>query len=305
MKSAFSKAILAVSTGIAAILASPAHAVLVEAYESDVEEPTDDPDAFSFELDFEPNVTGDLLADRGDRLGDLESTLKAQFKYEADLSEDLALELHAGGQWASDFETGDDEDESSALITGAKLNLDRGFRRLSPFVSYGFEYRTADFFGDHQSSDHTLALGADIVIYDRPPCDEGENEDEDDCRAESWGYKLTLVPSFERVWSDDMERRRYAPRIKASLSIPLANEIKFSTALDYQYRMFDEIVDGRDDQHRVRASASVDFAGFFDLDWLTSLRAGASWSLVTQPGEGNDESKVSFTPGISLAFKLD
>lgn len=270
---------------------------------------SDKKDEIAIELDLRPNFSSDQTQRRGDRLLDANATSALGLKYKTHLSKNIALTADTGVRWTSDFENGDGEREQSSFVTNAKLNWDRGFKRVSPFISYGLEVLTNDVFGERVATDHNFAIGADIVIFKVNRCLHGQTpgapgDRSNNCTGSS-PYKLTLIPSVTRIESTDQARERYAPGLKGKADFTLPNGVSLTAAVDYQHRMFDNTLAGRKTQDRILASGGVDFAKLVDIAplKLETLFLGAEW-LSVQEGGVDDVSKVSLLPVIKVRYNF-
>ncbi len=292
---------------------APAHAQEVKAFEpndpsiSKKNEPK--PPALSISFELSPNVTSDLTQARGNRLQDANAASALALNFTTDKDQTFVFSASAGAKWTSDFENGDAQREQSSFLANAKINWNRGFRRISPFVRYDIEHLTNDFFGAQVATDHSFSIGADIVLLGSRRCKPGEvpseNGDGHNACTGSWPYKFTVIPSFDRLESDDPTRERITPRVQGKAEFTLSNGIAFTASGDYQHRVFDKNILGRLTQSRFLGSAGVNFAGLISGKTIKidKLFLGGQW-LSLQTGGPGDISKVSFLPSLAVSFKF-
>ncbi len=294
----------------ALVQAAPVFAQDVEAFEApDPDAPPVVKPAFSVSFQLAPDFTSDLTQTRGERLQDANATSQLLLNFTTDPNAPLVLSGSAGVKWATDFENGDEEHEQSSIVGTAKLNWNRGFRRISPFVSYSLEDLHNDVLGSDVATDHSLSLGADVVLFGTRRCLAGEvpsgpSDRVNNCTG-AWGWKVTLVPSIDRLESSDPTRERYTPRLQAKFDLALTNGISFRAAGDYQHRIFDSTLAGRRTQDRFLVSGGVNFAGLVQGGPVEfkELFIGGQW-LSVQEGTVDDVSKLSFLPMVRINIPL-
>lgn len=262
-------------------------------------------DSLSLRIDISPTIGSDLTQDRGDRLEDAVAESKLSLAYEAELGQFVTFSSSAGIAWTSDFEQDDDGAASSALFLENQATWKRGCRTLNPYAKIRVEQGRDDFLGFKTEDSATFATGASFVIFDRKFCGSQLSDAE---RNKLSSFAFSLNPAIERVESSDPLNERWAPRIKAKVAKNIIDGMKLTGSFDYQYRIFDRVLEGSDRQHVFTGSAGIDFAkiAFGKDSLIDTLELGVSWKItdVEDTGLLQDKSKLSFTPSIGISTKL-
>jgi len=262
---------------------------------------------------FTPTFDNNLLAAAGDRLSDF-STTSFSMSYTTPKNgsdgqiNPFVLSVSGGFNLQNDFDDDRSDITPSSLVAGSKLNWNRGFQRLSPFLQYGFEQGYSGTLEGAGAADHTFALGADITIFDLKQCKQGEHPSTvrgvNNCTGASL-FAFAFAPSIERIVSNLESRERTTPSIKAKISGVLVGLLDWEASAVYQYRIFDRLEGARVRQSRFISSAGVNFSRLIDPDnsHLESLTLGIRWTEGSKAG-ATDASSFAFLPSIGLKHRF-
>lgn len=268
--------------------------------------PTASPTTVKWTLRLAPTVSGNLPWEEGDRLSDYQTTsagiaIRSKF---GDLGKAgvLSLGLDGGLQFGTDFDNDSTEETASAIVGNATVTWERGFRRLSPFVSYGYEAGFNKVLSDHAQTDHVLGVGFTLTMFrvDRCLKNEDPRVSGTDCTGKAKRHFL-IKPSLERTLSSDAARERITPK----LGIDWAGKF-FDERLGWrlrgvgELRRFDKVEGFRRRDDRLTLSGALDLANFLKSPAVDELSIGVRWIRNESNVAGKDLSRASFVPSLTL-----
>lgn len=298
---AFSLIIVAVST--------PAEAQVVRSASEELmsdlaPQKTDSSTTVTWTLKLAPTVAGDLPWTEGDRLSDYQTTtagvaLASKFGQLGRWGV-LKFGLDSGIQAGTDFDNDSTEETVSAVVANASVSLDRGFRRMSPFASYGYEAAFDSFLRDYSLTDHTFAAGATWELFRVDRCGLGENPARVDCTGKrKRGY--FIKPSLERTLSSDPARERVTPKLAVEATGNFFDErLGWIVRGVGEFRRFDELDGFKRRDKRLTLLASIDFSGFLESSAVKEVSFGVRWIRNASNMPDKDLSRANLVPILNL-----
>lgn len=252
-----------------------------------------------WKLQLAPSFGNNLLKDEGDRLSEYQST-SAGLEASVPFTAAVKLTVEGGAKIDTDFDDDSGEDGGSAFVGSGKLEWGRGFRRVSPFLTYGFEAGYTDVFDKHSYTDQRLAAGVSFKSLSYIRCNEGQTRDE--CLANDIeGLSFVISPQIERTFSDEENRERTTLKLGSSLAGKLVNRIKWNIDATGEARFFDRFAGVRKEVYKAVIFGGVDVAELFapNRRLLKNVKLGVRWSGSTSDVDG-DRSDFHFLPVLTI-----